>query len=139
MIETPAEILSHHATKEAADSFVAWRKRTKKPLSETAALRIAKTLAAINAAGGDASDALGMAEERGWQTIRPDWYFKAVKEETAAMPKPSPATDRLATWADSIRTGKDYLCRSIPSTAARELVQRGLVSKEQCRAVGVAL
>ena len=58
MIETPAEILSHHATKEAADSFVAWRKRTKKPLTETAALRIAKTLAAINAAGGDARDCL---------------------------------------------------------------------------------
>jgi hypothetical protein len=137
MIETPSEILAHHATKEASDSFIAWRKHTKKPLSETAALRIAKTLAAINAAGGDASDALGMAEERGWQTIRPDWYFKAVKEETAVMPKP--ATDRLAIWADNIKTGKDFLCRNIPSTAARELVQRGIVTKDQCHRAGVAL
>ncbi len=139
MIETPAEILSHHATEEAAKSFVAWRKKAKRPLTETAALRIAKTLAAINAAGGDASDALGMAEERGWQTIRPDWYFKAVKEETAAMPKPSPATDRLATWAEAIRSGKDFLCRGIPSTGARELVARGAVTREQCRSVGVVL
>jgi hypothetical protein len=139
MIETPAEILAHYCTKEAADSFCAWRKRTKKPLSETAALRIAKTLAAIVAAGGDASDALGMAEERGWQTIRPDWYAKAVKDECAAMPKPSPATDKLSAWAESIRSGRDYLCRNIPSTAARELVQRGIVTQEQCKRAGVAL
>jgi hypothetical protein len=139
MIETPAEILAHHTTEEAAKSFVAWRKKAKRPLTETAALRIAKTLAAIVAAGGDASDALGMAEERGWQTIRPDWYFKAVKEEAAAMPKPSPATDRLSTWADSIKTGKDFLCRNIPPTAARELVQRGIVTPEQCKRAGVSL
>jgi len=139
MIETPSEILAHHATKEAADSFVAWRKSTKKPLTETAALRIAKTLAAIVAAGGDASDALGMAEERGWQTIRPDWYFKQVKDEAAAMPKPSLAIDKLSAWAESIKSGRDYLCRSIPSTAARELVQRGIVTHEQCKRVGVAI
>ncbi len=137
MIETPAEILTHHASREASDSFVAWRKRTKKPLTEAAALRIAKTLAAINAAGGDASDALGMIEEHGWQTIKPDWYFKQVKAETVTQPKPQ--TDRLAIWADSIRTGKDFLCRNIPSTAAREMVQRGLVTQDQCKRVGVPL
>lgn len=75
MIETPAEIIAHHCDRSAADSFTAWRKRIKKPLTETAAIRIAKTLAAINAAGGDASDALGMAEERGWQSIKLEWYF----------------------------------------------------------------
>ena len=139
MIETPAEILAHYATKEAAESFCAWRNRTKKPLSETAALRIAKTLAAIVAAGGDASDALGMAEERGWQTIRHDWYAKAVNDESAAMPKPSPEIDKLSIWADFIKSGRDYLCRRIPSTAARELVERGIVTKEQCRYVGLTL
>lgn len=76
MIESPAEILSHAAGPQAADSFTAWRKRIKKPLTETAALRIAKTLAEINSAGGNAADALGMAEERGWQTIKSEWYFK---------------------------------------------------------------
>lgn len=75
MIETPADILAHYASTEAVTSFCAWRKRIRKPLTETAALRLAKTLAAINAAGGDADDALGMAEEHGWQTIKPEWYF----------------------------------------------------------------
>ncbi len=138
MIETPSEILAHHASKEASDSFVAWRKRTRKPLTEAAALRIAKTLAAINAQGGDASDALGMIEEHGRQTIKADWYFKPVKAESVAM-KPSPATDRLATWAEAIRSGKDFLCRNIPSTAARELVQMGAVTQEQCKRVSVTL
>lgn len=137
MIETPSEILSHHATKEASDSFIAWRKRTKKPLTETAALRIAKTLAAINAAGGDASDALGVAEERGWQTIKADWYFKQVKVETATPV--APKADRLTVWADAIRSGKDFLCRNIPSTAARELVQSGAVTPAQCKQAGVTL
>ena len=76
MIETPAEIIAHHCDRSAADSFTAWRKKIKKPLTETAAIRIAKTLAAINAAGGDASDALGMAEERGWMSIKFEWYFQ---------------------------------------------------------------
>ena len=80
MIETPAQIITHAAGAEAADSFVAWRKRIKKPLTETAALRIAKTLAAINAAGGNASDALGMAEEHGWMTIKADWYFRKMTD-----------------------------------------------------------
>ncbi len=137
MIETPAEILAHHASMDAAASFCAWRKRTKKPLTEAAALRIAKTLAAINAAGGDASDALGMIEEHGWQTIKAEWYFKQVKAET--ITKPAPASDRLTTWAEYIRTGKDFLCRNIPSTAAREMVQRGLVTQDQCKRVGVPL
>lgn len=137
MIETPSEILQHHVTPEAADSFIAWRKRTRKPVSETAALRIVRTLAAINAAGGDASDALGMAEEHGWQTIKPDWYFKMAKAEAVA--KPMPVTDRLSTWASAIQTGKDFLCRSIPSSAARELVAQGRVTPEQCKLAGVAL
>ena len=138
MIETPAEILAHHASKDAAASFIAWRKRTKKPLSETGALRIAKTLAAIRAAGGDPSDALAMAEEHGWQTIKAEWYFKQVKAESVTLPQKG-VTDRLAIWADAIRSGRDYLCRSIPSTAARELVQQGAVTPDQCRRAGVAL
>ena len=140
MIETTAEILSHHASKEASDSFVAWRKRTKKPLTETAALRIAKTLAAINAAGGDASDALGLIEERGWTSITAEWYFKAVKAENATPSQKAVSFgDRLMVWADAIRSGKEYLCRNIPSTAARELVQAGAVTPEQCRKVSVTL
>jgi hypothetical protein len=76
MLETPSQILAHHADPEACDSFTAWRKKIRKPLTDRAACMIAKTLAAINAAGGDATEALDMAQEHGWQTIKSDWYWK---------------------------------------------------------------
>lgn len=76
MIENPTDILAHHADREASGSFTAWRKKIRKPLTERAALMIAKTLADINAAGGDATEALDMAQEHGWQTIKSDWYWR---------------------------------------------------------------
>lgn len=96
MIETPAEILAHHASPEAAASFVKWRQRIRRPLTEAAALRIAKTLAAINAAGGDASDALGMVEERGWVSIKKEWYFEQTARENNS---PADAGNREITFA----------------------------------------
>jgi len=137
MIETPAEIIAHVASPEAASSFVAWRKRVKKPLTEAAALRIIKTLIAIKTAGGDPDDALAMAEEHGWQTIKAEWYFKMLKQEVTPVLPQVKKDDRLSVWAEAIRTGKDYLCRNIPSTGARELVQRGLVTQDQCRRLRV--
>ena len=99
MIETPAEILAHHASKRAADSFCAWRKAARKPLTETAALRIAATLMAINRAGGNADDALGMAEEHGWQTIKAEWYFGQLAREARACGhghRPDAALEQIA-------------------------------------------
>jgi len=107
MIETPAEILAHHATRQAADSFIAFRKRLRKPLTETGAIRLAKTLAAINAAGGDASDALGMAEEHGWQTIKPEWYQKVTNgngNRTGGHTRPDATIDVIHVAARSGRT-----------------------------------
>jgi hypothetical protein len=104
MIESPNEILAHHATAAASASFVAWRKRIKKPLSETAAIRIAKTLAAINAAGGDASDALGMAEERGWQSIKEEWYFGKRNSNKGGNPGTNANADTIANAARAIRS-----------------------------------
>lgn len=80
MIETPAEILSHAASPDAASSFVAWRKKLRKPLTERAALSLAKTLAAINAAGGDATEALDLAQEFGWRSIKPEWYWAKKRQ-----------------------------------------------------------
>ena len=75
-IETPAEILSHHADIYAVDSFIAYRKKHKRAaLSERGAVMLAKTLAEINKDGGDASEALDIAQERGWQTIKAEWYW----------------------------------------------------------------
>ena len=76
MIETPADILAHHADFEACHSFICWRRTIRKPLTERAAMMIAKTLSVINAGGGDATEALDMAQEHGWQTIKPEWYWR---------------------------------------------------------------
>ena len=108
MIETPAEILSHAADSEAASSFVAWRKKLRKPLTERAALSIAKTLAAINAAGGDATEALDLAQEHGWQTIKPDWYWNIKngnRNNQASRNSATNAGDKQITFAaTAIRT-----------------------------------
>ena len=75
------QILSEWTTVEAARSFIAYRRKHKaKSLSVTAAKRLAKQLAEIYNRGGDTADALGLAEERGWQTVNADWYFKATEQ-----------------------------------------------------------
>ena len=78
-VEKPADILGQVASPEAARSFIAFRSKIKKPLTDTAARRVAATLTIIANQGGDADDALGLAEERGWQSIKPDWYFKETR------------------------------------------------------------
>lgn len=71
-----SETLCAWASPDAVASFIAYRKRTKgKALTLTAAKRLASNLKEIFNAGGDTDDALGLAEERGWQSIKPEWYF----------------------------------------------------------------
>ncbi|MFN7002204.1 MAG: helix-turn-helix domain-containing protein [Roseinatronobacter sp.] len=95
----PADILSEVSSPQAARSFVVFRSKIKKPLTETAARRIAKDLTKITSQGGDADDALGMAEERGWQAIKPDWYFKETSNDKRSGYSPrghkSPAGEQL--------------------------------------------
>lgn len=76
---TAREILCSWASPNAVDSFMAYRRKHKRggPLTETAATRLAASLREIFDSGGDTDDALGMAEERGWISIKPDWYFNA--------------------------------------------------------------
>lgn len=99
-IETPADILAHHASTEAVTSFCAWRKRIRKPLTETAAKRLATSLRQIAQGGGDADDALGMAEEHGWQTIKPEWYF-GKRNGNQAGHSAADAASRAVTFAAS--------------------------------------
>ena len=73
-----AALLESWAGAEAVASFLAYRRKSKgKALTLTASKRLAQNLKAIFQAGGNPDDALGMAEERGWLTIEPDWYFNA--------------------------------------------------------------
>lgn len=72
-----AETLERFASPDAVASFIAYRKRQKKALTATAAKRLAGSLQVILNAGHDPSDALALAEERGWASVQPDWYFKS--------------------------------------------------------------
>ena len=66
------------ASPDAVTSFMAYRRKQKgKALTVTAAKRLANNLKEIFNAGGDPDDALGLAEERGWQSVEPEWYFKS--------------------------------------------------------------
>lgn len=81
VIETPQEILEHAASTDAVRGFIQWRKITKKPLTERAACLIAKTLRDITGSGGDADEALDLAQEHGWQTIKVEWYWRIKNAE----------------------------------------------------------
>ena len=76
------EALEAVASREAVASFTAYRRKSKaKALTLTAARRLAESLRAIIEGGGCADDALGLAEERGWQSIKPDWYFRETRND----------------------------------------------------------
>ncbi|MEB5167617.1 hypothetical protein RXP22_28870, partial [Pseudomonas aeruginosa] len=76
--------LAEWASAAAVSSFLAYRRRGKaKALTLTGAKRLATHLKAIFDAGGDTDDALAMAEERGWQTVEPSWYFKERNPQNA--------------------------------------------------------
>ena len=73
--------LSKLAGSPAAESFAAYRRKMKAPLTVTAAKLQAKALRTIIDGGGDPVDALGMVELRGWKAIQADWYFKEKSKE----------------------------------------------------------
>ena len=79
--ENPVDILKTSASEEAAKSYTSYRTRIRKPLTITAAKRLKTQLDAINSNGGDPSDALGMCEEKGWTSIKSDWYFNEKRTQ----------------------------------------------------------
>jgi hypothetical protein len=98
----PADILCEIATPKAVKSFLGYRRKIRKPVSEVAAERIAKTLTSIANQGGSPDDALGMAEEKGWQSIKAEWYFKeAQNDQSPQQNRQSAADDRFGRIADA--------------------------------------
>lgn len=112
MLESPTDILAHDASLDAARGFIKWRKAIKKPLTERAAVLIAKSLRAITADGGDADEALDLAAEHGWQTIKPDWYW-GIKNGNGNR---NSQGGQMAGGSDALRGGQG---RSIASIAAQ--------------------
>lgn len=104
MLETPAQILGHEASSDAVQGFIAWRKATRKPLTERAAMMVAKTLREITGHGGDADEALDLAQEHGWQTIKPHWYWRLKNDAPREIAghlaqRPDPALEQIARLA----------------------------------------
>jgi hypothetical protein len=107
-----SDILCRWASPDAVASFIAYRRKQKgKSLTVTAAKRQAKQLERIFQAQGDTDDALGMAEERGWQSVQADWYFKAKEREngnghnnSTGDPKPDATARQIAFAARSARS-----------------------------------
>lgn len=90
--ETPASVLEPFAGKEAVASFIAYRRKSKAgALTLTGARRLSEQLREINTRGGDAADALGLAEERGWRTCKAEWYLNEVQNGNGN--RKSPADD----------------------------------------------
>ena len=69
--------LTAFASVEAASSYVAYRHRLGKPLSEAGAKRTAEQLRQIAERGGDPDDALALIEKHGLAGLKADWYFEA--------------------------------------------------------------
>lgn len=65
---------------------------------------------------------------KGWEDEGP--HLRAVPSVSDA--------DLRAKRVEFIKSGKDYLTRSITATQARELIEAGLVTPEECRKAGVS-
>jgi hypothetical protein len=75
---SPASILEQYAEQDAVESFIAYRKKHRRAaLTDRGARMLAKTLAEISSQGGDPTEALDIAQEMGWQSIKPEWYWRA--------------------------------------------------------------
>ena len=94
------EVLEEVATPAAVTSFIAYRRKSKAgALTPTGAKRLAASLREIFDSGGDADDALAMAEERGWRSIKPDWYFKEQANGQPHHNRADPALRAIAAAA----------------------------------------
>jgi hypothetical protein len=94
------EVLEEVATPAAVTSFLAYRRKSKAgALTPTGARRLAASLREIFDSGGDTDDALAMAEERGWRSIKPDWYFKEAGNGQPHHNRNDPALRAIAAAA----------------------------------------
>jgi hypothetical protein len=118
------DVLCEWASDEAARSFVTYRRKQKgKALTLTASKRMASQLEQIAQRGGDVDDALGMAEERGWQSVQADWYFNAKqpkgqthgKRDGEAAERARRAGERAAARAMDFGEGGDALGPLFPA------------------------
>ena len=57
--------------------------------------------------------------------------------DDVAAPETVKRAPGLADMAEMIKSGKPWLCRSISPAAVQEMIRRGMVTREQCKAVSL--
>ena len=103
------DCLAAWASESAVKSFIEYRKKSKsKGLTLTAAKRLAGTLQEIFNAGENPDDALGLAEERGWQTVKADWYFQSQRTDRGTNRQGSGMAAAFATVAAECAARERY-------------------------------
>jgi hypothetical protein len=103
------DCLTMWASEVAVKSFIEYRKKSKsKGLTLTAAKRLASTLQEIFNAGENPDDALGLAEERGWQTVKADWYFQSQRTDRGTNRQGSGMAAAFATVAAECAARERY-------------------------------
>lgn len=114
--EEVVALLSVWSSQEAAESFERYRRGHKsKGLTLTAAKRLAGSLQEIFNAGYDPSDALGLAEERGWASVNLKWYVNSkgsVNEKFNHQQTPTmgadPAIDQISRIVRSMQASRSH-------------------------------
>lgn len=136
------DLLAPLAQSGAVRSFLAYRRQHRaKGLSVTGAKRLAAALELIQDQGGDPSEALALAEERGWASVQADWYFKAtgktpVTNESSAVCPDHIRSAKLKSIARGIQAGRAYLYQSASHSDVMAAVAAKLITKEQASAAG---
>jgi len=112
------DVLCEVAGDEAVASFMAYRSKQKgKAMTLTGAKRLANHLQKIKVSGGDADDALALAEERGWQSVEPGWYFRETAKSERHISQQSGKTVPRDDW----KTGSTMAPAAPPPPPRRNL------------------
>ncbi|WAJ26877.1 hypothetical protein [Antarcticirhabdus aurantiaca] len=88
---------------EVERGFREFRRKAGVPLTERAIQLVSKQLVEIRERGGDPNEALDLCCERGWRTVKVDWYLADLASRAAPAPRgagpprqpSSPASPRL--------------------------------------------
>ena len=67
------------------------------------------------------------------------WLNQAGWDDESSEAGRSVYIDHAKVAAENIKSGKRFLCTHITGTTAREAIERGLVTKEECDLVGVSV
>ena len=145
--EPPAEIQAHGRTyvlkaetpKTGFSEF--WAKCPNK-VGKPAAEKAFKKLTAGDRAAATASMVRWYArwskDCQGASTIHPSTYLNNRRWEDEGMTTQTASDeDNRTVVMRAIKSGKQYLCGGYSNALAREMVRKGLVTNEECRAVGL--